>query len=184
MSKTIRRVLILMMLFTLLSNLLSGCKDNDVNTEIPGSKPTSEENNAGFIVGELLDTYEFLGKSTSEIGIPTELLQKRYSEYTAYLDGTILGTTDYAIIHTNEEASAESSVAESIWIHVGKVSYDDCRLALIERFGEPLDEGEEPYVEINGGAVTWCSFETENITIRLQKGSAKEYYLACLYQDS
>lgn len=170
MPKMVRRVLILIMILTL-SSLFNGCKDKKDNVVISNTNTTSEASNTGFIVGELLDTYELLGKSASEIGIPAELIEKRR----AYLDGTFLGTTDYAIIHMDEKMPVESSIAESIWIHVGKVSYDDCRLALIERFGKPLNEGEEPYVEVNGGAVTWCSFETENISIELREGSARGY---------
>ena len=38
-------------------------------------------------------------------------------------------------------------------------------------FGDPVAEGEEPYVEANGGAVMWADFIDGEYDIRLSNGS-------------
>ena len=133
-----------------------------------------EENNDGFVVGDLLATYELLGKTKEEMGIPDELIRSYAGWEEAYLDGTLLTTTDYGVIHFKPNDS-NILVADSIWIHVGEVKYQDCLKALIERFGEPIDDGQEPYVEVNGGSVRWITFEYESFLIKFSQASERNY---------
>lgn len=66
-----------------------------------------------------------------------------------------------------------SSMVESMRFYVDTGSYDDLRQMLVDAYGDPTDEGEEPYVESNGGAVSYCWFDYPAGTLRL--ASASEY---------
>ncbi len=62
---------------------------------------------------------------------------------------------------------------ESLNLYIYDVSFEDLREMLADRYGEPTDEGEEPYAESNGGAVNYCWFEHPAGTMKL--ASASEY---------
>ena len=55
------------------------------------------------------------------------------------------------------------------------MDYSEVREILIERYGEPTDEGEEPYVESNGGAVLYSWFEYSGGTVHLASGSEQDF---------
>jgi len=68
-----------------------------------------------------------------------------------------------------------NSVVESMKFYVETGSYDDLRQMLVSAYGEPTDEGEEPYVESNGGAVAYCWFEHPAGTLRLSAASEYDF---------
>jgi len=71
------------------------------------------------------------------------------------------------------KTSADGSVVDSINFYVDNSSYDALREILVGAYGEPTDEGEEPYVESNGGSVSYCWFEYPAGSLQLV--SASEY---------
>ncbi|MBR1738393.1 MAG: hypothetical protein IJ736_15545, partial [Firmicutes bacterium] len=62
-----------------------------------------------------------------------------------------------------------------VWIHIKGLDYDKCRSELISLYGGPESEREEPYAEVNGGAVTWARFTDDDTIIRLSRASEREY---------
>jgi len=66
-------------------------------------------------------------------------------------------------------------VVERIHLFLNDCTYSDVREMLIDQYGEPTDEGEEPYVASNGGAVTYCWFEHPVGTLRLTSGSEEDF---------
>ena len=131
----------------------------------------------GVIVDDILECVEMLGKTAAEIGIPSEVINDESKYYIkTYLDGNIFGTEDYGILHFDERGSAKSDyLAKSIWIHVKNVGYDECKIQLSNKFGDPIDEGDNPYVEVDGGAVTWTFYKFQDIEIRLSSASQRDY---------
>lgn len=166
---------------------LIGCKqdnailDLDENNLIDKTNEaemnTIDETKGGFVVDDLLDSIEMLGKTASEIGIPREIINTESKYFiSTYLDGHIFGTEHYGILYfDNVTDNVDDYVAKSIWIHIKKVEYDESKRQLTERFGNPTDEGENPYVEIDGGAVRWAIYQHKEIEIRLSSASERDY---------
>ena len=148
-----------------------------INKESEISKIRINDTEDGIIVDDLLDCVEMLGKTAAEIGIPSEVINDESKYYIkTYLDGNIFGTEDYGILHFDERGSAKSDyLAKSIWIHVKNVGYDECKIQLSNKFGDPIDEGDNPYVEVDGGAVTWTFYKFQDIEIRLSSASQRDY---------
>ncbi|MCF0135555.1 MAG: hypothetical protein HUJ69_03935 [Lachnospiraceae bacterium] len=153
----------------------SGQEASSANSSSSEPADASSTTSDGFPVEDLLTAWQYLGQTPGEIGIPLELIREYVSWSEAYLDGPILWTLDYGIIHFTPAQQNASPVATSIWLHVKEVPYADILAALTDSFGEPVAEGQEPYAEINGGAVFWHDFETENLRIRLSQASEREY---------
>ncbi|NLJ70420.1 MAG: hypothetical protein GX328_03015 [Clostridiaceae bacterium] len=131
----------------------------------------------GIIVEDLLDCVEMLGKTAAEIGIPSEVINDESKYYIkTYIDGNIFGTEDYGILHFADVGSDKNDyLAKSIWIHVKNVGYDECKRQLSKKFGDPIEEGENPYVEVDGGAVTWTFYKYQDIEVRLSSASQRDY---------
>lgn len=68
-----------------------------------------------------------------------------------------------------------SSMVESMHFYVETVSYEELRQILVSSYGEPTDEGEEPYAEANGGAVSYCWFDYPAGPLRLSSASERDY---------
>lgn len=131
----------------------------------------------GVIVDDLLECVEMLGKTAAEIGIPSEVINDESKYYIkTYIDGNIFGTEDYGILHFDDMGSTKDDyLAKSIWIHVKNVGYGECKRQLSIKFGNPIEEGENPFVEVDGGAVTWTLYKFQDIEIRLSSASQREY---------
>lgn len=128
----------------------------------------------GIFVDDLLDSIEMLGKTASETGIPREVIDTESKFYIhTYLDGNIFGTKDYGILHFDE--MEDDYLAKSIWIHIGNLGYDECKTQLSKKFGNSTEEGEEPFVEIDGGAVTWVIYRFQDIELRLSAASKRDF---------
>ena len=166
---------------------LIGCKRDNAISDLVDNTLVDKTNEAemntiddtedGFVVGDLLDSIEMLGKTASQIGIPRVIINTK-SEYSisAYLDGHIFGTEDYGILYFDDVTdNVDDYVAKSIWLHIKKVGYDESKKQLTERFGSPTDEGENPYVEIDGGAVRWAIYQHKEIEIRLSSASERDF---------
>ena len=166
---------------------LAGCKpetDNTNNTDEQTTIKESEtemirmnETNDGVVVDDLLECIDMLGKTATEIGIPREVINNEKEYYIrTYVDGKIFGTEDYGILHFDYvDDDKNNYLAKGIWIHVKKVGYDECKMRLSEKFGNPTDEGENPYVEIDGGAVTWADYRLPDIKLTLSSASQRDY---------
>ena len=71
------------------------------------------------------------------------------------------------------KSNTNGSVVESMKFYVENSSYDNLRELLVSAYGDPTEEGEEPYAESNGGAVLYCWFDHPAGSLRLS--SADEY---------
>ncbi|MGB4610099.1 MAG: hypothetical protein ACOX3H_04860 [Saccharofermentanales bacterium] len=131
----------------------------------------------GVIVDDLLECVEMLGKTAADIGIPSKVINDESKYYIkTYIDGNIFGTEDYGILHFDDMGSTKDDyLAKSIWIHVKNVGYEECKRQLSIKFGNPIEEGENPFVEVDGGAVTWALYKFQDIEIRLSSASQRDY---------
>lgn len=131
----------------------------------------------GIVVDDLLDCIDMLGKTATEIGIPIEVINTESKYFTkTYIDGNIFGTKDYGVLYFDVVSNGKDDyLAESMWIHIKNAGYNECKRQLSERFGNPISEGDNPYVEIDGGAVTWAYYQHPNVRIRLSSASKRDY---------
>lgn len=73
-------------------------------------------------------------------------------------------------------ANADGALAvERLDLYVYDMDFLSARDLLIEKYGEPTEESEEPYAEANGGAVTHCWFASEAVAVHLSSASEYEY---------
>lgn len=70
---------------------------------------------------------------------------------------------------------AGNSLVESISLYISDPDFLSLQALLADRYGEPTEEGEEPYAEANGGAVTYCWFEHPAGSLRLSMGSEQDF---------
>ncbi len=179
----ISRKTAIILTFLLCLLCFAGCKQGTVDTDTQITTKESETNmmqindtKDGIIVDDLLECVDMLGKAATEIGIPKEVINNEKSYYIrTYVDGNIFGTKDYGILQFDVSNDQDDYLAKSIWIHVKHVGYDKCKIQLSEKFGNPVGEGEKPYVEIDGGAVTWADYRLPGIGIRLSSASNRDY---------
>ncbi len=131
----------------------------------------------GIIVDDILDCIDMLGKTAAEIGIPIGVINTESKYLTkTYIDGNVFGTKDYGVLYFDVVSNGKDDyLAESMWIHIKNISYNECKRQLSERFGNPISEGDNPYVEIDGGAVTWAYYQHPDVKIRLSSASKRDY---------
>ena len=84
------------------------------------------------------------------------------------------GTWGEAVVWFKTDADG-NSVVEQMNFYVEAGTYEDLREMLIRSYGEPTEEGEEPYAESNGGAVTYCWFNHPAGTLRLSAASEQDF---------
>ena len=109
---------------------------------------------------ELLSYLQWPGQAFSQMDLSDATLSLRgtWGEATAWF-----------------QADADGSVVESMHFYVDTGTYDDLRELLVSAYGEPTDEGEEPYSESNGGAVAYCWFDHPAGTLRLRAASEYDF---------
>ena len=130
----------------------------------------------GVVIDDILECRHFIGKTAEEAGIQEYLIRKEsYGLPQTYADGQIFGLKDYGIIYFSKDYEGNTGPVESLWIHIKETGFEECREALQKLFGDPVSEGEEPYVEANGGAVMWADFRDDEYEIRLSSASEREY---------
>lgn len=130
----------------------------------------------GIVIDDILECRHFIGKTAEEAGIQESLIRKEsYGLHQTYADGQIFGLKDYGIIYFSKDYEGNTGLIDSLWIHVKGIGFEKCCEALQKLFGDPVSEGEEPYVEANGGAVMWADFRDGDLEIRLSNASEREY---------
>ncbi len=152
--------------------------DNGLNNQNDAKKLLKiNDSKDGVVVDDLLDSMEMLGKTASEIGIPKEIIKTESKSFiTTYLDGYIFGTKDYGILNfENLNKKSDDYLAKSVWIHIKELNYEESNKQLRERFGEPVEDGQNPYVKSGEGAVEWSIYRSNDIEIRLFSASERDY---------
>lgn len=134
------------------------------------------ETKDGIVIDDILECRHFIGKTAEEAGIPDDVIKKEsYGLPQVYADGQIFGSKDYGIVYFAKDSDGNTGAIDSLWIHVKETGFEKCQEELQKLFGDPVSEGEEPYVEANGGAVMWADFIDGEYDIRLSNGSEREY---------
>ncbi len=134
------------------------------------------ETNDGILIDNILDCKNMLGMTAKEAGIPETVIDtKSFPFPKTYADGKIFGMKDYGVIYFSKDDSGEPDKVDSIWIHVKEMGFEQCMEELERLYGQPLDEGETPYVEADGGAVIWAKFQNGDVILKLSDASERDY---------
>ncbi len=142
-------------------------------TEMTKADDVSE----AFMVDDLLECIDMLGKTATEIGLPRETVRIEMKYHPrAEIIGNIFGAEGSATLHFYDVRDSEDDyVARRLWIFTQNLNFDECRERLSEKFGNPLAEGEIPYAVVNHGAVTWADYHFQDICLRLSSASEDNF---------
>lgn len=166
---------------------LIGCKQEITGTDFSDTQEVHEGNGTsmmkmtdskdGVLMDDLLESIDMLGKTATAIGIPVEAINSESALLNkTYIEGTIFETADYGVVYFDKLGPGrEDYLVTDIWLHIKNVDYDECKRLLSETFGDPIEEGESPYVAVEGGAVKWAIYRLEDIDIRLSSASERDY---------
>ena len=175
--------IIMICIFSLLC--LLRCQERVESTDpVKGETSTEEgetgmlkinDSKDGIVIDDLLESIKMLGITAEGIGIPRKVIDTE-SKVTikTNIHGNIFGMEDYGILFF-DETDDDQLVVERAWIHIKETSYDECKGLLSEKFGDPIEKGDIPYAEVNGGAVEWSFYQYEDVGIRLSSASERDY---------
>ncbi len=179
---TLRKMAVSITCFLLLLCLM-GCNYETDDTDFTNRQTTTKESETkmtgtnvtveSITVDDLLECIDMLGKTATEIGIPREAIDTEHSFYIAtHIDGNIFGAKGYANLLFDEVSDGKGEyLANKLWIYTKELNYDECKILLSEKFGEPLGEVEIPYAQVNHGALTWTDFRFQDLAIELSTAS-------------
>lgn len=130
-----------------------------------------------YYTDNVLELSDFLGKTFKETGLDEKYVRGDIDSLNVAFDGKLFdkaayGTFYFSYDHTDNDAK---STVKTIYIHTKEMDYNEAKEKLSEIYGEAKDEFEEPYVEVNGGAVMRCFFNAEGYTVKLASASEYDY---------
>lgn len=136
-------------------------------TEIPVAVPYAVEN--------VTDTFLWLGRSAEALGIGAEHFDWTHS---IVFSGDLFGhtVTGTAFTRTDYDDPALPKYVQKIFL-TDDISYKAATEAgLCALYGEPYAEGQEPYVESQGGATFWARYWNGEGVVSLRNGANHDYY--------
>ncbi len=120
------------------------------------------------------DTFSWVGRSANELGIG-EAHFDRYGDivFCGDLFGhTVTGTV---FTRTDHDDPALPKYVQKIFL-TDDISYKAATEAgLMALYGEPYAEGQEPYVESQGGATFWARYWNGEGVVSLRNGAKHDY---------
>ena len=154
-----RKIFLVILAFVLIFSLIS-C-----------SAPAAGEEKPAYEFEDILDSYSWLGKTPDEAGVGEEYIDT----ISAGITGKLLGedATGSAYLNTLD---ADEPVFGEIDIYCSDLDTQVMIDKLTELYGRPYAEGEEPYVESNGGSVMWKSFFTGDGVITVSQGQKNDWF--------
>ena len=141
---------------------------SEMTLELTDEIPTADmeiEPAAEVLHGDDLEvTLDWLGKPAAELSLSAETVSTQYEVETVFNADAVTGTL-----------WVEAGRVQDMHLYLDSIGYEELRDWMIERFGEPTEEGEEPYAAANGGAVSFAWFRHPSGTLCLRAGSENDY---------
>lgn len=126
-------------------------------------------------VGELLDCVGWIGKTGSELETADAFVKQDGLFRSVTLNGNLVGGYAYGSAYFDFYDDHDDPVVDRVYLQSEALNFETCKNGLAEHLGEPDGEGEKPYAEVDGGAVTWCTFTTDTAVLDLSSGSERDY---------
>lgn len=121
-----------------------------------------------------LELANTLGKTPEQAGIDDKYVNKNPPFHSIAFFAKLFGKNAHGTIEFSP-VDTSAHIIDTVYVNTKELSYEECREKLIEIYGEPDFENEEPYVESLGGAVTTCEFKTEKYTATLKSASEESF---------
>jgi hypothetical protein len=156
--------------------LLCACTNPTQEQNAPEAAAQSERPLSYFAVNEVTDTFAWIGKTAKELDVDGTYFD--HSGNIAF-SGDLFGhtVTGTAYLLTDYEDPDRAQRVSEIWLTDGIENMQVTESALEVRYGEPYAEGEEPYVESNGGTTFWQNYWTGEGVVSLSNGAKNDYYV-------
>lgn len=172
---TLYAFLFLITMVVLCVYLLLTFKKNQKKTMREKEESNNPDLRPVCILNDVAATFGFIGKSVKETGIEEKYIQLENGMLKVTFDGRLFGEAAHGTIYFESEGTDDIvKYANAVYIYSSEYSYEEYKKRLAALFGEPESESEEPYAEVNGGAVTRCKFNIEGAYIELSKASERE----------
>lgn len=154
-----RRILLIIMAIALVFSLVS-C----------ASSPAASDTKI-YELDDITDSYAWLGRTPDEAGVPEEYVD----DIRVGISGKLYGEDADGSAYLNTYDSDEPFFSE-VNIYCSDLDTMVMIDKLKELYGRPYAEGEEPYVESNGGSVMWKSFFTGDGTVTISQGQENDWF--------
>lgn len=170
---TISVILVILLIVTVAACLIVR---KYINNNILGGKGTADKSKYGiYQSNNVLKFADLIGKTAAETGIDEKFIQSSLGYLKIVFDGKLFDYDAYGSVYFSYTTDDTVSHVHTVYIHSKDIEYDECRTKLAEVYGNVRDENEEPFVEVNGGAVTRCFFDGEGFEVMLSKASEQDY---------
>ncbi len=126
-------------------------------------------------VDAVTDTFSWVGRSANELGIG-EAHFDRYGDIV--FRGDLFGhtVTGTAFTRTDYDDAALPKYVQKIFLTDDISCKAATEAGLTALYGEPYAEGQEPYVESQGGATFWARYWDGKGVVSLRNGAKHDYY--------
>ena len=162
--------------------LLAACASGGGNAESSAQSGQSQAASSGegdtnmipeiLKMDNILDAMDLVGKTCEEAGID----EKYYSaDETVYVEGNLFSAEADGYLIAHRDYKTGQHPMNNLNINVDEMHFMDLSRELTLIWGPAYASGEEPYVEVNGGAVRWERFYTGSGMLVLSQGSNNSY---------
>ena len=126
-----------------------------------------------FQVDDLLETFDWPGSTPEQLDID----EKYTDSLSIGIKGSLFNAPAEGTAFFDPTDIMRRIIHEIIlYVYTDDLSFADCLKHLKDNYGKAYLSGEEPYVEVNGGAVDWHRFYTGKGVIRIFKGQKNNFY--------
>ena len=131
------------------------------------------------------DLILLLGKDFKTLNIPEEAIEYIGSHpFTVYYDTTFMDKpVSGASLAVSYDYPTKVDLVKKIYLTIKEPQFMQAKNFLDSKLGECYYSGTEPYVAVNGGAVTHFTYYKEGLKYHLSMGSANSYYSLGISQD-
>ena len=149
---------------------LAGCGQNEnkaEDTDVIDNEPEIIE------IGDIRNAFSWVGAPFSETGLPEEYRNVTGIKYT----GTLFGAPANGSIYCSVYDKKDRTIAEiTVYVENEDLAMTDCIEELKKLYGEPVNTGEEPYAEVNGGSVYWERYDDGDRSVQISTGENNSWY--------
>lgn len=154
---------------------------NGGNIDNGNTQSRVEQNKQEYLrlkIDNAMDLIPMLGKDLQTLDIPKEAIKYIGAHpFAVYYDSCFMEfPCKNVLLAFNNDLHTKIDSVQSISISCNKPDFRTCKEYLDKQIGECYYSGTEPYVAVNGGAVTYFTYYKEGIKYHLSSASARDYY--------
>ena len=124
---------------------------------------------------DILSAADLLGKSVQSSGVNAKYFTEKAGYTTLEFEGPLCGKAANGTAFFSAEGENGEQITDRVYIHSYEYDFETCKEALTALYGAPVQEWEEPFVRVKGGAVSNAVFDKGDMRLHLSQGSEREY---------